>query len=275
MVHKAIQNNGRRKRGQSTAEGRQRQIVSRLNHGIRSRSPVLLQLESEAEWQQHLEGFRQAYAPVGEVEEFLVYLICYQFWRWVNRLLPYERDLTLARMTTPKESFGNGFSSADIRKVLETPTAELTAQQNAAWAQLARYEALGNGHSDSLVFSAPEVEELVGLFHRHLTNGEADDDDQEDSSEEYEAPIFDGENRTWSAAEVQEQLRILCEAAGEDWQAKLPWVLYDYQHKLEERFSHLTEAKEHIASNRIFRDGGTQSAVFVRAANQRQFPASG
>jgi hypothetical protein len=252
MVHKAIQNSGRRKRGQSTAEGRQRQIVSRLNHGIRCRSLVLLPIESEAEWQQHLEGFRQSYAPVGEVEECLVHLIAYQFWRWIGRLIPYERDLTLARMTTPKESLiGDECSSADIQKVLCTPAAELTAQENAARRQLARYEALGNGQSDSLEFSAPEVEELVGLFHRRLTNGDVDDDENEGADLDDGVPIFDGENRTWSAADVQEQLRILCEAAGEDWRAKLYYVLYDYRHELEERLAHLAEAKEHITYSRI------------------------
>jgi hypothetical protein len=263
MVHR-IQKAVRRKRGPATVQGRQNLIASRLGHGIRSRSPVLLPVESEAEWQQHLEGFQQSYAPVGEVEECLVHLIAYQFWRWIGRLIPYERDLTLARMTTPEESLiGDGCSSADIQKVLSTPAAELIAQENAARAQLARYEALGNGQSESLMFSAPEVEELVGLFHRRLTNGEIDDDDgsekdsglscddNEGADLDEEVPIFDGENRNWSAAEVQEQLRILCEAAGEDWRAKLYYVLYDYRHELEERLSHLAEAKEHITYGRI------------------------
>jgi hypothetical protein len=31
-----------------------------------------------------------------EVEECLVHLIAYQFWRWIGRLIPHERDLTLA-----------------------------------------------------------------------------------------------------------------------------------------------------------------------------------
>jgi len=257
MVHKGVQNNGRKKRGPATAQGRQNQIISRLAHGIRSRSPVLLPLENGPEWQQHLEGFRQSYVPVGEAEECLVHLIAYQFWRWIGRLIPYERDLTLARMTTPKESlFGDGCSSADIQKVLETPAAELSAQENAARAQLTRYEALGNGQSDSLVFSASEVEELVGLFHRRLTNGEVDEDDGGDDENEGAdlddgVPIFDGENRTWSAAEVQEQFALLCEAAGEDWRAKFYYVLYDYRHELEERLSHLAEAKEQIAYSRI------------------------
>jgi hypothetical protein len=263
MVQHRAQAAGKKANGQGkgggpkTVAGKERQIISRLTHGIRSRSPVLLQLENEAEWQQHLEGFRQSYAPVGEAEECLVHLIAYQFWRWIGRLIPYERDLTFTRMTTPPESLiGDGCSSADIQKVLETSAAELSAQENAARAQLARYEALGNGQSDSLVFAASEVEELIGLFHRHLTDGEADDNDDDNSGEEYdenggEAPIFDGENRTWSAAEIQDQLRLLCAAAGEDWRRKLYGVLYGYRHELEERLSHLAEAKEHITCNRI------------------------
>jgi len=120
-------------------------------------------------------------------------------------------------------------------------------------------KALGNAQSDSLVFSAPEVEELVGLFYRRLTNGDVDED--EDSGEDYDeneaadpdegATLFDGENRTWSAAEVQEQLKVLCEAAGADWRGKLSYVLYYYRHELEERLKRLAEAKKHVTCNRI------------------------
>jgi hypothetical protein len=267
MVHQAAQQNGRRKspkHGQVTPQGRQNQIASRLAHGIRSRSPVLLQVESEAEWQQHLEGIRQSYVPVGEAEECLVHLIAYQYWRWIARLIPHERDLSVIKMTAPNDALlGESYSKADIHKVLSTPTAELSAQENAARAQLARYEALGNGQSDSLVFAASEVEELVGLFYRRLTNGDVDEDDkgEKDSGQDYDeneavdpddqAGVFDGENRTWTGTEVQEQLKVLCAAAGEDWRVKLDYVLYDYRHELEERLAHLTEAKEHIACNRI------------------------
>jgi hypothetical protein len=267
MVHQAAQQNGRRrspKHGQVTPQGRQNQIASRLAHGIRSRSPVLLSVESEAEWQQHLEGFRQSYAPVGEAEECLVHLIAYQFWRWIERLIPYERDLTFARMTTPPESLiGDGCSSADIAKVLQTPAAELVCQENAACAQLVRYEALGNGQNDSLVLSASEVEELIERFRHRLTNGEDEDlegnrDDENDCDDENEvarpddqASFFDGENRSWTGTEVQEQLRILCEAAGEDWRTQLSFVLYDYKRELDQRSSGLAAAREHVRYNRI------------------------
>jgi len=45
------------------------------------------------------------------------------------------------------------------------------AQQSAAREQLARYEALGNGEDSALVFSASEVEELVGWFHKRIYDG--------------------------------------------------------------------------------------------------------
>jgi hypothetical protein len=77
--------------------------------------------------------------------------------------------------------------------------------------------------------------------------GDEPDDDEPDD----ETQILDGENRSWSGPEVQEQFRILCEAAGADWREKLSWVLYERQRELEKHFSHLTEAKEQIAYNRI------------------------
>jgi hypothetical protein len=73
-------------------------------------------------------------------------LIAYKFWCWIGRLIPYERDLTFAKMTAPSDSLiGGGCSSDDIQKVLSTPSADLEAQQRAAREQQARYEALSNG----------------------------------------------------------------------------------------------------------------------------------
>jgi hypothetical protein len=254
MVQKISQNNGRKKRGPATAHGRQNQINSRLAHGIRSRSPVLLHVESEAEWWQHLEGIRKSYAPVGEVEECLVHLIAYQYWRWIARLLPYERDLSLTRMTTPTEGpIRDGTSAADIEKVLSTPAPALDAQHRAARELQARYEALSNGNGDALCFSASEVEELVGWFQRRVCDGDDLEDDEAEDSDESESddPVFDGENRSWSGAEVQEQLALLCEAAGADWREKLYYVLYERQRELEKHFCHLAEAREQVLYNRI------------------------
>jgi hypothetical protein len=241
--------------GPKTAAGKERQIASRLTHGIRSRSPVLLHVESQEEWWQHLAGIRESYVPVGEVEECLVYLIAYQFWRWIARLLPYERDLSFTRMTTPTEGpIRQGTSATDIEKVLSTPGPALEAQHSAARELQARYEALGNGNCDALSFSASEVEELIDWFQRRFCDGDDLEDEENENSDEGESddsPIFDGENRSWSGAEVQAQLVLLCEAAACDWREKLYYVLFERQRELEKRFSNLAEAREQVAYNRI------------------------
>jgi hypothetical protein len=115
------------------------------------------------------------------------------------------------------------------------------------------------GKSDDLVFSSTEVEELIERVRQRLTDGEDEAldangdqyDEKEGADPDDHARVFDGENRTWTGTEVQEQLRILCETASEDWRAKLYWVVFDYKRELEERLSRLIEAKEHIACNRI------------------------
>jgi hypothetical protein len=181
-------------------------------------------------------------------------LIAYQYWRWIARLLPYERDLSFTRMTTPPDTLiGEGPSSTDIQKVLSTPAPELDAQQRAARELQARYEALGNGNGDALSFSASEVEELIGWFQKRIYDGADLEDDEADEAADPDdqATVFDGENRTWTGTEVQEQLALLCEAAGADWREKLYYVLFERQRELEKHFSQLAEAREQIAYNRI------------------------
>jgi hypothetical protein len=261
MVQKAAQHNGRRRRGQSTAQGRQNQIASRLNHGIRSRSPVLLHVESSAEWKEHLEGFRQSYAPVGEVEECLVHLIAYQFWRWIGRLIPYERDLTFAKMVRPKDELGlDGVSAEVIQEVLTKSEEELRAPLSASQARLVRYEALENETSE-LVFTKAEVQELFGWLVDRIeegTDSETEDEDDQDEADpdegdeaSDEAPDFNVEDRPWSVADVQSQLGILCDAVGRSWREELEWFLYSRKEKLNTRLKHLAKAKAHIERKRI------------------------
>ena len=138
--------------------------------------------------------------------------------------------------------------------MLSTPAPALEAQHRAARELQARYEALGNGESDALCFSASEVKELIDWFQRRVCGGddlEGDEDKDSDEGESDDAPIFDGEDRRWTGPEVQEQLALLCEAAGCDWREKLYYVLYERQHELEKRSSKLAEAREQVAYNRI------------------------
>jgi hypothetical protein len=155
-------------------------------------------------------------------------------------------------MTAPGDDlFGECPSKTDIDQVLGTPAKELAAQQKAARELLDRYEALGNGESSALSFSASEVEELVEWFERRIYDGADLEDEDADDDESDDLPIFDGENRSWSGAEVQEQLTLLCEAAGADWRKELYWILGERQRELEKHSSHLNEAREQIAYNRI------------------------
>jgi hypothetical protein len=49
----------------------------------------------------------------------------------------------------------------------------------------------------------------------------------------------------------QEQLVLLCEAAGADWRKELYWILDERHRELEKHFSRLAEAREQVAYNRI------------------------
>jgi hypothetical protein len=98
MVQKAFLKNGRRKRGPATPKGRQRQIASRLTHGIKYQSPVLPHVETEEMWQAHLAGISQSLASVGTFEEALVHKLAFQLWR-ADRLIRHETDLTFNKIT--------------------------------------------------------------------------------------------------------------------------------------------------------------------------------
>jgi hypothetical protein len=87
------------KGGVATAQGRLNQIASRTTHGLRSRAPILVGLETEEEWKAHLESFRVYFQPEGGPEEFLVEIITYQAWVMTQRLIPHECQLTLAHLT--------------------------------------------------------------------------------------------------------------------------------------------------------------------------------
>ena len=224
------------KGGSATIQGRAAQIESRLNHGIRSRSPVLLHLESPQEWQQHLEGIRRSFDPGDEFEECLVHLIAYQLWCWIGRLLPYECTLTIARITTPENEF-SGPSANDIQEVLTNSSEEARATLCARQKALVRFEALKN-RDDASLFTKAEVEELIGWFVDRINSGLEDEDGQpeeadpdEQSDPEDEGPDIEIENRPWTVSEVQDELEILCDAADLDWREEFESVLYHQRYK--------------------------------------------
>jgi hypothetical protein len=270
MVQKAAQNNGWRKHkgGPATAQGRQNQIASRLNHGIRSRAPVLSKVESPQEWQQHLEGYRAYYAPVGEVEENLVYLIGYQDWKLIVRLIPYECDRTFKSMTNPDEFSVDSASPEVVREILNGGEERLRAQLSTDFAMLARYSSLLNGTDDLLVFSKSEVEEILSWIaeqiQEHIENDEDhEDDDAEGDDLEQPLECDEGtdtddlvrditvEDRPWTLAEIQQQLASMGEAANLSWREELSNLLEAWEVQLNSHSDVLDKAKTHLCLNRV------------------------
>jgi hypothetical protein len=109
--------NGQRKRrrGESTPEGRSSQIQYRLGHGIRGISPVLLKVESEQAWREHYEGVYRSVNPGSEFEADLAYLIAWQLWRF-GRLIRHETALTNEQIHEPPESLLDSFSRSTLTK---------------------------------------------------------------------------------------------------------------------------------------------------------------
>src|SRR5664280_649249 len=79
-----IPTNGTEKRkrsgGPRTARGKEISAKNSTRHGILSTSPVI-DLESEEDWEAHLEGMRASLKPVGHHEEVLVHRAAFCLWR--------------------------------------------------------------------------------------------------------------------------------------------------------------------------------------------------
>jgi hypothetical protein len=247
MVQSASQN-GRRKRGPATFAGRRNQIKSRLEHGIRSRTPILIGLESEASWRLHWEGYRHYYHPAGKPEEDLVELMAYQMWCWRERLIPYEVALTDARIRAP-DNLLEHISAETIKAVLTTPLEQLRAPWEAELRRFAVYETLNNGASPNERYTKEEVEELFGWVLEHIRYAQVDNEDetQEDQWDE----LLQVEEGDWSALEIQEQLQALGQALSLDWREELDGVLSNRRLQVEEHLTEIAQAEAHIQHHRL------------------------
>jgi hypothetical protein len=265
MVQELAQNNGRRKRGrprkqgQVTPQGRQNQIVSRLTNGIRSRAPILLGIESEAEWASHLDGYRVAYQPVGLVEENLVLMVAYQDWKLIHRLIPYENDRIYETLTHPDE-YRIGSASADvIRELLELGEDLMREAIQVEQTRLDRYRVLSNGQTDGQIYSKAEAQEILswmaGWIQEQLDDSQ--DDEQDDERHDDDASLDDQEeevvveDRDWTAAEIQEQLAIVGAAAGRSWQKELAAMMRLWADQLSRRSEEIDKGLRHLRLHRI------------------------
>lgn len=93
----ANRRNARRSTGPRTDKGKAVSARNAVRHGILSRSPVIEDVESEAEWRQHLDATLSALEPVGYLELTLARRIALQTWR-LERLRRYETALSSERV---------------------------------------------------------------------------------------------------------------------------------------------------------------------------------
>jgi hypothetical protein len=249
--------NGQRKRrrGESTLDGRRSQIQFKLAHGIRGISPVLLGVESEAKWLEHYKGVREALAPGDEFEEDLAYLIAWQLWRF-GRLIRHETELTSEKITNPDLTYHNGhLSHQAIREVLAQPGKKIDQAQAALSELLERYGAISRRAVD-VEFEPSEVRLLLEAVLDHIQESADDDlegegDDNHDGEAESNSPDIDVAERTWTAAEIAEQIQVLALAAGRDWRAELDHVLYTKAQELHEQRCAIEEARGHVTKGLV------------------------
>jgi len=95
----ANRRNARRSTGPRTAEGKAVSSANAVRHGILSRSPVIEDVESQAEWQEHLDATLSGIEPVGYLEQTLARRIALQTWR-LERLRRHDTALSRERITS-------------------------------------------------------------------------------------------------------------------------------------------------------------------------------
>jgi hypothetical protein len=77
------------KRGPRTEAGKAAVRLNAVQHGMRSMSPVVLGMEREEDWREHLEGIRASLAPADHFEECLAERIAQLLWR-LGRVTAFE-----------------------------------------------------------------------------------------------------------------------------------------------------------------------------------------
>jgi hypothetical protein len=239
------------KGGVATAKGRRNQVASRTIHGLRSRAPILVGLESSKEWFAHLESFRAYFKPVGGPEEFLVEFIAYQAWVMTQRLIPHECQLTLTHLRQPDR----GIEAIDpelIGEVMQHSAAKLTAPLKAELTRLGRYKALGNGVEPQASYAKAEVEELLGwLIDRVRERTEEQNADQPGAVDLVWEQLLDVDDGPWTAQGLQAHMQQLCQEFGRDWREELGWVLYYHQSQLTNQLEQIERAQTHIQTSRV------------------------
>jgi hypothetical protein len=188
MVQKAAQNNGRRKRGQRTPQGQQRQIAARVSNGVRFQNPVLPGVESEREWQTHLASLEEALQPVGAWERLCVYRIALSAWKHF-RLVRHELALVSEAVANPANEYKTTYDvdyvhAGDVAEVLERSQSSLEAELSRMRDLVTRVRALSKD-GEGVTFTAIERRAVLSAIIEQ-SHGSIDDDEGDCESEEEE-----------------------------------------------------------------------------------------
>jgi hypothetical protein len=84
-------------RDREAEKGRAVNRLNALKHAMTSKVPIIPGLETEEDWDRHLEGVRSSLAPEGYLEEFLTRRIAFLLWRF-DRITNYEISSTMGHI---------------------------------------------------------------------------------------------------------------------------------------------------------------------------------
>jgi hypothetical protein len=176
-------------------------------------------------------------------------LIAWQLWRF-GRLIRHETELTSEKIANPDLTYHTGHLSREaIQNVLTQPKAKIEKERIAALELLARYGTIIQCSSE-VVFEPSEVRHLLEAVLDHIQNN-MEDPVEEDGGEEGNSSDIDVAQRTWTAAEIAEQIQQLALAAGVDWREELEHVLYTKAQELHEQRCAIKEARGHVTKGLI------------------------
>ena len=92
-------------RDREAEKGRAINRVNASKHAMTSKVPIIPELETEEDWNRHLEGVRSSLAPEGYLEEFLTRRIAFLLWRF-DRIANHELSATMSNIEDAANDLG-------------------------------------------------------------------------------------------------------------------------------------------------------------------------
>jgi hypothetical protein len=195
--HSMLQTTNSRKRGESTPEGRARQIAARIGNGVHFQSPVLPNgIESQKAWDAHLASMEEALRPVGAWEKLCVYRIALSAWKHF-RLVRHEVALATQAICDPDNEFksthdANYVHATDVAEVLARSEANLEEELSQMRELLTRVSALSTD-GDGITFTVLERRQILSAIIEQplydTDQEDRDDDGKDGNAQEDSEPV--------------------------------------------------------------------------------------